>query len=74
MKTSDNIVLTVSLTLFAVLLFLTDRVARQFTVPSESRQYRLRQSLLSLGAASAAGLILKLIMGRFAKKRSDLDK
>ena len=57
MSTSANVTMTVSLTVLAGLLFMTDRVARQFTVPKESKHYRIRQSMLALGFTAAGALI-----------------
>ena len=72
MRTSTNIIISVSLTVLAGLLFAIDRVARQFTYPKESKKYRINQSLRALCLTTAGGLIAtavrSIVDSRKAKK------
>ena len=61
MKRSDKIIIRLSAVGLAVLLYLSDRVARQFTDPLEARKYRIRQALFSTGASAAAGILLRTV-------------
>jgi hypothetical protein len=64
MKRSDWLIADAAALTAGVLLYMTDRVARQFTDPDEARRYRVRQTLLSVCACTGGALIVRKIGGK----------
>lgn len=71
MKRSDKVIFNLAAAAACVMLYFSDRVARQFKDPDEARQYRVRQALFTAGFSIGGAILARSVKSRLFGGKED---